>query len=236
MNICICDDDLTIHEKIEQLIKNHTQTPSDVSICKATGSAELMKLFGTAKKPDIVFLDIEMPRMNGIQTAEKIREISKKTILIFVSSHTQYVFDTFRLDAFHFLRKPITLTEFNDVFGRALNKHKTCNAEVSLRFQGERCTLPIDSITYVEGYNRHIMLHTENENFESVGRLRDIFPELEMHGFIYVHQGYIVNMNYIRHFRQDEIILQGGKSVPVSVRKRQTALKLYDEFIQKRMW
>ena len=236
MKICICDDDLYIHGKIEKLIEKNINAPSSVEVIKASSGEELLILFGTDKKPDIIFLDIEMQGMNGIMTAEKIREISENTILIFVSGYSEFVFETFRLDALHFIRKPISEKEFDEVFARAMLRYNTLNESVTIRWQGERVSVPIDKIICVEGYNRHIIIHTVKEKYEAVGRLRDIFSNIESHGFVYVHQGYIVNMNYIRRFGTEEIILHGGMIVPVSVRKRQQALQRYDDFIQKRMW
>lgn len=235
MKICICDDDANIHSRLEQLIENFMTAPVSLEVLKTSSGEELLELFGSSK-PDIIFLDIEMSGISGILTAEKIREINKNTIIIFVSSHSDYVFDTFRLDALHFMRKPIQDYEFTEVFTRAMQKYKTLNSTITLRWQGERYSVPIDTVTHAEGYNRHVMLHAGKDRYEAVGRLRDIFPILEPHGFIYVHQGYIVNMNYIRHFGNEEVLLHNGTRVPVSVRKRQQALRLYDEFIQKRMW
>lgn len=236
MKICICDDDLHIHNKIEQLIEKHVDAPSCVTVTKAFSGEELLRHYDSGDKPDMVFLDIEMNGISGIVTAEKIRELSDRTILIFVSSHSEFVFDAFRLDALHFLRKPVSEDEFREVFSRAMLRFNTLNASVTIRWHGERFSVPIDTVVCVEGYNRHIMLHTQKEHYEAVGKLSDMFVSLESHGFVYVHQGYIVNMNHIRHFGQESILLQGGMRVPVSVRKRQNALRAYDEFIQKRMW
>lgn len=235
MKICICDDDIIIREKIKELLQKNADINEIIDITAVSCGEELLELFGTQKQPDIVFLDIEMNGINGLETAERIREKSESVIIIFVSAHPSYVFDSFSFDALYFLCKPLKEEEFVTVMARANEKYKRTRARLTIRWHGERYSIPVNDIRYIEGYNRHIMVHTASESFEAVGRLSDVYQLLSFHGFVSVHQGYIVNMKYIRIFKNDAIILHGNKTIPVSLRKRQQALKIYDDYIQKRM-
>ncbi len=235
MKICICDDDILVRENIDALLRRNSDLSDVMEIYSVSCGEELLALLGTDKQPDIVFLDIEMEGINGLEAAEKIRGKSENIIIVFVSAHPSYVFDTFRYDTLYFLCKPFKEDEFCDVLNRIREKFKRNNARLKIRWHGDRYSIPVNDIRYVEGYNRHIIVHTAKESVEAVGRLSEVYSFLAYHGFVCVHQGYIVNMNYIRIFKNDEIILQGNKKVPVSMRKRQQALKIYDEFIQKRM-
>ena len=177
-----------------------------------------------------------MGGINGIEAAETIRELALETIIIFVSSHSSYIFDAFRIEALHFLVKPIKEKEFAEVFTRAMKKYTAANASVVLKWESVRNKISINKISYVEGYRRHLTVHTANGVYEAVGKISEIYEILKPHGFVRVHQGFIVNMNYIKSFNANEVELTDGSRVAVSVRKKQEALKAYDIFIRKWGW
>ncbi len=183
-----------------------------------------------------MFIDIEMGGINGVEAAEIIREFAPETIIIFVSSHSSYIFDAFRIEALHFLVKPIKEKEFSEVFTRAMKKYTATNASVILKWESVRNKISINKISYVEGYRRHLTVHTASGVYEAVGKISEIYEILKPHGFVRVHQGFIVNMNYIKSFNANEVELTDGSKVAVSVRKKQEALKAYDIFIRKWGW
>lgn len=236
MEICICDDDIFVHDQIKSMLKQFLATETQFNVTDVGSGEELLRYYSNSKRFDIIFLDIEMNQMNGIQAAEIIRKADPNTIIIFVSSHSNYVFDTFRLEALHFIVKPIKQFEFDDVFQRAINKYKATNSKIFLKFQNERYSITINDITYIEGYKRHITVHTINEEYEALGKIPEILNDLEPHGFIRVHQGFIVNMDYIRRFDLNNVVLRDNTKVMISVRKRAEALKAYDVYIQKWKW
>ena len=157
-------------------------------------------------------------------------------IIIFVSSHRECVFDTFRCEALHFIVKPIDKDDFNEAFRRAVHKYNSANCFLPLKWQHERANVSIQDILYVESYRGHLIIHTVKEPFEVVGNLKDIFTFLEPHGFMRIHHGYIVNMQHIRRFNSDSILLVNGENVQMSIRKRNEALSTYDSFLQKWKW
>ncbi len=236
MRICICDDDIGIHNTIVLLLKTFITTETQFNITDVYSGEELLKYYSIRKKFDIIFLDVEMAQINGLKTAEKIRKTDPKAIIIFVSSHANYVFDVFRLEALHFIVKPICHNEFTDVFQRAMTKYRAINSTVSLKWQNVRFQISINDIIYVEGYKRHITVHTKDEEYESIGKIPDMLEILEPHGFVRIHQGFIVNMDYIKRFDANDVILKDNTKVMVSVRKRTEALKAYDTYLQKWKW
>lgn len=234
MKICICDDDSFFIEEIRNRL-SQLQTESECfSVSDFRGTEELLEFYKNGGYSDILFIDIEMDGINGIEAAEIIRALSPRTIIIFVSAHSDYIFDAFRLEALHFLVKPVKDSDFSEVFGRALNKYRAVNASIVLRWESTRNKIEIDKISFVEGYRRHLSVHTAGGVFEAVGKMSEIQQLLSPHGFVRVHQGFIVNMHYIKCFGINEIELTDGSRVPVSVRKRQDALKVYDNFIINR--
>lgn len=236
MKICICDDNLNMHDEIKQLITEFfSRTDIPEFLCFVSGE-ELLHHYSNGNEFDIVFLDIEMFGINGIETAEKIKKISPETIIIFVSSHKNYVFDAFRCEALHFLVKPINTSEFENVFSRAVNKYKSRNNFLPLKWQNTRMNIKISDIYYVEGYRRHLKIHTSNESIEAQGNISSIYEKLREHGFLLIHQGYIVNMQYIKRFNATDVVLENGAEVMMSARRRADALIVYNNFVRKWKW
>ncbi len=177
-----------------------------------------------------------MPDKNGLDTARELREKYPDIIIIFVSSHKEYVFDAFRCEAFHFIVKPIRDSEFTDVFGRALNKYKMLNSTYTVTWRNSRSVLRINDITYIEGYCRRLKVHTATEEYEQIGKVSTAYKALAGHGFLMIHQSFIVNMQHISHFGKEFVTLIDDTKVPIASRKRPEALKQFDLFLKKRKW
>ncbi len=231
MNIAICDDNMEITQDLKKRVLNYISNPQNICIYN---SAE--KLLDSEVIPDIVFLDIELGTKNGLECAEELRKRYPDIIIIFVSSHKEYVFDAFRSEAFHFMVKPIKDSEFSDVFGRALIKYNLMFQFYDVSWHGERAALCVSDITYIEGYHRRLKFHTKTGEYLHTGKMSEVMDKLVPHGFLLVHQGYLVNMQYIEHFGKTEVTLQGGVKIPISGRKRHEALLKFDKFVMKRMW
>ncbi|MBR3766740.1 MAG: response regulator transcription factor [Clostridia bacterium] len=236
MKICICDDDSFFIREIRNRLSLFQTETEGFDIYDFSCTEELLEHYKNGDTFDIVFIDIEMKGINGIEAAGKIRETAPETIIIFVSGYSDYIFEAFRIESLYFLVKPVKDNEFSEVFTRAMKKYTSLNASIILKWESTRNKITIDKISYVEGYRRHLTVHTANGIFEAVGKISEIYDILKPHGFVRVHQGFIVNMNYIKCFGVNEIELTDGSIIPVSVRKKQEALKTYDIFIKKWAW
>ncbi len=107
MKICISDDDCFTVREIRKLLEPFRTEDDGFDISDFSCGEDLIEFYKNGGCFDIVFIDIEMGGINGIEAAETIREIAPETIIIFVSSHSSYKFDAFRIEALHNLMKPI---------------------------------------------------------------------------------------------------------------------------------
>lgn len=236
MKICICDDDNYIHEQIRSQINSIFVCENVPEIVNFHSGEELINNLEKGHFFDIVFMDIEMEQISGLKAAEILRKSTPKVIIIFISNYPNYVFDAFKVEALHFLLKPISPPEFQNVFSRALNKYKTANSTISLKWQNERYIIKVDTIKYIEGYKRHITVYTQDETYEAIGKIPDLLTELSPHGFIRTHQGFLVNMDYIKRFDATDVVLFDGTKVMISVRKRAEALQQFDKYLKSKKW
>ncbi len=236
MKILICDDDKSIHGEINKLLNSDSESSTFFNIESVYSAEQMIEKYNRNEFFDIIFLDIEMSSMSGIEAAKIIRKMHSDAIIIFISNHPHYVFEAFNVEALHFLTKPIAAFEFKNVLNRAVNKYKKANSTIALKWQGERYIIKIDSIKYIEGYQRHIMVHTAEGVYEAIGKVSDLFNVLSVHGFIRTHQGFVVNMDCIQRFDPMDVILFDGTKIMLSVRKRAEALQVFDNYLKSRKW
>lgn len=232
MNICICDDETYIHDEIKLFISELAVTQTQFKVTDAFSGEDLLNKCTSPDLFDLIFLDTEMTGNNGLKTAENLRKKGVKSIIIFISDQKDYVFDSFKYEAFHFMLKPLKKDEFDEIFFRAVDKYKAEHPVIVLKRKNDRSTILVQEITFIEGYQRRIMVHTNHKTYEAIGKISDMLRELEIHGFIRVHQGFLVNMAQINCFDNNDIILRDNTKVMISIRRRAEALKAYDIYLE----
>ena len=236
MKICICDDDRFSVGEIRSRLSAFNAGDDAFDISDFSCGEDLLEYYKAGGGFDIIFIGMEMRGINAVETAERIREVSPEVIFIFVSAYSDCILEAFRIESLYFLAKPVRDEEFAEVFTRAMKRYTALNASILLKWESTRNKIAINKISYVEGYRRHLTVHTAHGEFEAVGKMSEIQQLLNPHGFVRVHQGFVVNMNYIKSFGINEIELTDGSVVPVSVRKKHEALKAYDIFMKKWSW
>lgn len=233
MKIIICDDEPLAREQIKDFISHYNQPMPEFELSEFSSGEEIIKNLKNNLPVDIVFLDIELNNIDGIDTAKFIRIYDKKAIIIFVSSHKERVFDTFDCETFNFIIKPFSKEKFNEVFERALNKYKLMHEYFIVTWKNESIKVPIESIKFFEICRKHIIFHTYDGEYEMIATLGETLSKLAPYGFLQTHQGYVVNMNLIKRFDGLDIILVDGTRVMMSSRKRTEVLTEYANYISR---
>lgn len=232
MKIAICDDEQFSRNEIRKYIEQCSLNNYTTEIYEFSSGEEMIRTLKD-KHIDIIFLDIEMEKTDGIDVAKLIRINDKKAIIILVSSHKERVFECFECEIFNFIVKPFTQERFNDVFLKALEKYNFLNKTITIKWKSDYWELPIEKIKFFESYRKHVIFHTYEGEFQIVSPLSDILDELSRFGFIQTHQGYCVNMNLIRRFDGLDIILIDGTKVPMSIRKKAAVMSEYAQYVAR---
>lgn len=230
ISIAVCDDD---EEFIEQLESAAEQTldaaGSTADIYKFKDGASLLSCI---KNVELIFLDIEMPGINGFQAAREIMEKDIDVEIVFVTGHTQFVFDSFEYRPFDFVAKENLGERLDIVLNRYLAEYKK-RKETIIGWKeelGERKAeyLLLNDILYMESQGHKLLLKTREGNvYRTRMTMNEAEESLGKFGFIRIHHGYLVNGYCIRRFGADECILDEGSRIIVSRGKKGKALEAY---------
>ena len=224
MNIAVVDDEEVIKEHMCGLVKR--QKPD----CELESYATGKELLLSGKRFDIVFLDIQMNGMNGIETARVLREKQDDIILIFVTGMKEYVFEALDLYAFHYLIKPVDENKFREVFERAAREVEKNREKKWLFLKKRNLTLNQADILYIESKAKKVGIHTNGskEGIEIYATMEELEGQLGEE-FYRCHRAYLVNMAYITEYENDSITLSNGDKVYLAKKK-------YGDFVKAYMW
>jgi len=169
------------------------------------------------KTINILFLDIQMKGINGLETAEKLRQKDENMIIVFLTGYINFMQAGYRVKAFRYLLKPVKNSEFTETLLEAIHEVKK-DSRIIIGTEGEIIFLKLKEIIYIECINRYTVVRTKKKYFETLIKMNKWEDILNSGDFYRVHKSYIVNLEYIKEIGK-EIILDNEEKVEVSVRK-----------------
>ena len=223
--IAICDDEEKQRVYIKSLVERWLrQTFHHVKIQEYASSEQF--LFEQAyDRTQILFLDIEMEKMDGIALAREIRKHNRQMQIIFVTGYMEYIQEGYDVEALHYLLKPVSQEKIDSVLERAVERLKTADAVFLVECGGEVLRLPLKEIRFIESNRNYNIIHADND-YEMRGTLSELEEKLD-EAFVRVGRSYLVNLHYVRRIGKTELILNTGvkRLVP-----RGSYKKLYEAF------
>lgn len=165
---------------------------------------------------DVYLLDIEMPQMDGIELGKHIREKDKKAIIIFQSSHNEMVFDTFKIQTYRFLKKPVQFEEFEEAITSAQSLLQEKKKTFRFSFEREIYSIPYEEIIYIEKQVRKIHIYTRQKDYVCYMKMKDVLEHLNMEIFASLSASYVINMAEIKEIVKDSVITKNGYRIPIS--------------------
>lgn len=237
--IAICDDEISQIKNIsDYLTRFSIKTDTEFQIERFTSGNELLKKYYNEKSPfDILFLDMEMPGRNGIETAEEIRRIPDRNVLIaFITSYPEYMQDSFDVQASQYFTKPVSYELFEQKLEKMLDYINGLETNITVLSQKSGETiLNLDDIICIEANkNSNLIITTQNEEIVIKGKINNYEKELANKYFISIHRSCLANMKYIRKFNADSLEFSTGKIVPVSRRKLSEIKEAFSKYMVMR--
>lgn len=216
MRIAICDDAelyrTSLKKELEKIIKS-----LDVVIDSYESGIELLKRF-EKQEYDLIFLDIEMPQIDGITLAKRLRELSEKVEIVFLTSHIEYALEGYEVNALRYLTKPAKSEKLQEVLS-FLTKRDKNRKTIWVRNKEYEEKIPVSEIVYFEAQNQNVEIHTKDKVYVHRYNIGDYEKEHKQDGFFRIHRGYLVALKSIESIGQHEVEIEGGIILPISKSK-----------------
>lgn len=221
MRIAVCDDEKNYCFQTKKMIDGYYNS-LEILVDTYQNGNDLLVHF-RHHPYDVVFLDIEMPDADGISIAKRLRNISKDVILVFLTSHMEYVLKGYEVNALRYLTKPIQPDKLKEVLHYIAEQEKHKHF-LWLKTNAEEERVAVSQILYLEAQNQNIIIHTEEKNYKVRYNMKDYEQELKMDDFFRIHRGYLISLRKVKTLRKREVVLEGDICLPVS-RSREKDLK-----------
>lgn len=226
MRILICDDDTLFIEQLQKYIEsyfesNHLKSPEIVSF--TSGEA----LLSDKGEKDIVFLDIEMPGMNGIYVGRELKKYNKNVIIFIITSYSEYLDEAMRFHVFRYLSKPLERQRFFRNMQDAMDLYHRLTFLLPIETKDSVYTVSSSDIIYIEAIERKVLVHTLDTAYESIHNMAYWVDTLPQNCFFQTHRSFIVNLEHVINFDHTLIQLTTGQNAYLTRRKYGTFKNAY---------
>jgi two-component system, LytTR family, response regulator len=239
----LVDDELS---SLQNLQSKLVEFCPDVEVVATAQKPEDAILFIRQHKPDVIFLDIEMPRMNGFRMLDELGELDFE--IIFTTAYNHYAVDAIRISAFDYLMKPVAIKELQntverlakhrqthtkdklDVLRQSLSPNKSQEEKIAIPTNEGFEFIPIKNILHIESSSNYSKIFlTDGKNILVTKLLKDFEEILEPYNFFRVHNSHLINLVYIKKYIRGEggqVVMQNGDVIDVARRKKEEFIRL----------
>jgi DNA-binding LytR/AlgR family response regulator len=223
LRIAICDDEFYFINEFSKLVKDRFENIEIVD--KFTNPKELLN---SNILYDVIFLDIDMPEIDGIEVAKAYDK--KDTLIVFVTNKEALVFDAYNsTNSFGFIRKNKMATDAQSVFNR-LKTELLNQRTLSVKNGSVITKVNFSDIIYIEKVVNKVLIHTKEQTYSTRGTIAEVEQILKSSCFVRCHIGFIVNLDYISLITSKDIKLMNSESIPLS---RKNIKRVKEEFIKR---
>ncbi len=180
---------------------------------------------------DLVFMDIKMPGMDGMETARALRKMDASVLLIFVTNMAQYAIAGYEVDALDFILKPVNRYSFAIKMKRAATRiPKRAEEYVTVKTEGELRQLPIASVRWLDIDGHYVVYHTADGDFEEYGTLKEAYGKLNRPSFVFVNRSCLVNLYHVSAVSKNSVTV-GDRQLDISRPQRKSFLAAMSDFM-----
>lgn len=240
LKIAICDDEEYPRTLITKYVHKYFQTINEEDVFVRAYSSGKEFLYSNLRF-DIVFMDIMMPGLDGINTALRLREWDVNSKIIYVTNYNNHIDHAYKVRAFGYIIKPVVETEIIGVLAEAIRYIKDSKPVRKCTFETEEGIVRLnpEDIYYVEYYARQAFIQTKKRKYSLLKKyaLKDLATLLKDFNFTYSHQSFLVNMNYVVDIKKDDsstqvLILEDGFVIQLAQKRASGFRKEFNAFLQ----
>lgn len=218
LRIAICDDDENCLGEIKHMLERWAAaTSSEIRIDSFDNGDDLIVKCENFSY-DLIFLDIIMPLLNGMETAKEVRELNKAVKIVFLTSSPEFALESYSVKATDYIVKPITYQRLNEVMEYAIADCRQAPQSMTLKTVGGYQRIYIHDIEYIEAQNKRVFLYLKSGRIVQVIQpLYTFEKELsDSLGFFKCHRSYLVYLPNVDYFNNTEIKTKSGRSIPIA--------------------
>lgn len=239
IQVAILDDDASFLSHFEKELEKLFQQNEVTCAITVYTDPKVFLANEVQKKHDVLFLDIDMPYISGIQIASEVREQNKDTVLIFVSGHDNFVFESIHYAPYRFIRKGNLLPDAEEAVSSLCKIMINQRRQIQLTLQNQtQISVNLSHIVCFCSVRHDIFfLRDDNDTsvllFSRAYTMEQLEKELADDGFIRIHRSYLVNYLHIYQIKSQKIILTTKKELPLSRDRASEVKKIYQQFLCK---
>lgn len=212
MKIAICDDRKDDRSALKALLETYNQ---DFEIKEYGSGEELCGDMDYIRECSIVFLDINMDDMDGLEAARKIKAECQKVYIVLVTAYMNYALDGYKVKASRFLLKDDLEQTLQECLDDILKEIRQEERVVEFGFVEGNMRLKVDDIIYIETSKHKNVFYTQGQTFSIYKKMDELEEDLKGMGFVRIHQSFLINMKYIQKINSYVMILTTGKEISV---------------------
>lgn len=224
MRILICDDDALMIEQLQIYIKTYFKN-MELACPEIACYSDGESLLADKGCKDILFLDIEMPGMNGIYVGKELKKANENILIFVITSYSEYLDEAMRFHVFRYLSKPLDKQRLFRNMEDALDAYHAMTVTVPIETKQGVHTMPASSIISVEAQGRKVIVHTTLHDFESIHNMAYWQEHLPQNHFFQTHRSFIINLDHVTDFDRSLIHMADGLSYAYLTKRKYHAFK-----------
>ena len=222
MNCIIVDDEPVARKGMKSLVEQIPQLTLVGSFNNAIAASAYINEYTV----DLIFLDIQMNKMDGLTAAGKIRELDEEVSIIFLTSLKQYALEGYQYQAVNYIIKPMKYIRLKTEMNSWIERHRHKNPYIVVQNDRGSFKVAVSKLHYVETYKRNLLLHTDDGDVICYKNMKEMEKELSLYGFFRCHVGFLVNLSFVKNVEKLDVELTSGETVYVSKPKRKKFMEV----------
>lgn len=223
LKIAICDDHNIICSQIEQVILDYAKrTSKKIEIDVFYTGEKLVEAMHDGEDYDLIFLDIELEMISGVQAARIIRDEIKneRTQIIFISGKESYALELFEVRPLNFLIKPLSSEKIENTINKAIELMKNNKQYFEFSFGKYTYKVLYSDIIYFESKGKKITIVTTSGKYEFYAKLQNIEKDLQEFDFLNIHKSYLINYIHVIEYNYEYVVMSNGIKLAISQQNR----------------
>ena len=230
MRVAICDDQMLFHSELIKHLDNFAKKRNLIMVYHSYTSG--FDLINSQNEYDLIFMDYQMSEIDGLETARRIREKNDRTAIIFLTSFPDIVFDTFEVNAYRFLIKPVKVDKLEAALDSYLAENEGAGF-ILIKTDENNRKININDIIYIEATDKYCNIRTNEGTFLYKKTLSEIEKQLPQDRFFRCHRTYLVGFRHIVSHTATDIIFDNKERALISRAKLSSFRKAFADYIKR---